>query len=153
MNDYVQIKFSLLGLMMILLLAACDNAEVKGIFIDHTLYENLSITEQIELKNLVRETLAKKEQALSKLINFWCGGGAGCYDLGFIITQIIYRIGESEFIKMTSKLTIAEIEELQFLIAAGLEYGDNDKDGEMDDKRFDTEFPSLYKKLSDKVSN
>lgn len=133
-----------------LVITSCDHSQVQGIVIDHTLYENLSISKQSELKTIVRETLSKNEKALSKLTNFWCGGGAGCYDLGFIMTQIIYKMGEQEFIKMVNKLNRNETNELSSLISAGLEYGDNDNDGKMDDKRFDTEFPKLYKALLDK---
>ncbi len=85
-------------------LISCDHAEVDGVFIDHTLYENLTIPKQIELKKLIRKTLHKDETSLTQLNEFWCGGGAGCYDLGFILTQIIYRLGEDEFIKMVVKL-------------------------------------------------
>jgi len=129
---------------------SCDHAEVDGVFIDHTLYENLTFKKQTELKTLIHETLEKDEKALTQLTMFWCGGGAGCYDLGFIITQIIYRLGEDDFIKMVAKLDSEKLLELVGLIAAGLEYGDNDKDGKMDDKKIKTEFPRLYKILSDK---
>jgi hypothetical protein len=79
-----------------------------------------------------------------------CGGAAGCYDLGFIITQIIYRIGEKEFASMVKKLNKEETNSIEGLIMAGLEYGDNDKDGKMDDKRIENEFPELQKLLKSK---
>ena len=134
----------------ILTLSSCDNAEVDGIFVDHSLYENLTISDQIDLKKQIRRTLEKDEKALTKLNNFWCGGAAGCYDLGFILTQIIYKIGEDEFIKMVLKLKKEEIVGLESLIRVGLEYGDNNKDGKIDDKKLQTEFPKLYKILTDK---
>ena len=136
--------------LIILTLSSCDHTEVDGIFVDHTLYENLTISEQIDLKKQIRRTLEKDEKALTKLNNFWCGGAAGCYDLGFIMTQIIYKIGENEFIKMVRKLKKEEIVGLESLIRVGLEYGDNNKDGKMDDKKIQTEFPKLYKLLTDK---
>ena len=134
----------------ILTLSSCDHTEVDGIFVDHTLYENLTISDQIDLKKLIRRTLEKDERALTKLNNFWCGGAAGCYDLGYIMTQIIYKIGENEFIKMVQKLKREDIVGLEGLIRVGLEYGDNNKDGKMDDKKIQTEFPKLYKILTDK---
>ena len=70
--------------------------------------------------------------------------------MGFILTQIIYKIGEDEFIKMVLKLKKEEIVGLESLIRVGLEYGDNNKDGKMDDKKIQTEFPKLYKLLTDK---
>jgi hypothetical protein len=148
-----QSKFLVIIFICISTLISCDHAEVDGVFIDHTLYENLTIPKQIELKKLIRETLKKDETALTQLNKFWCGGGAGCYDLGFIVTQIIYRLGEDEFIKMAAKLDREKLLGLEGLIAAGLEYGDNNKDGKMDNKKIETEFPKLYKMLSDKYIN
>lgn len=118
--------------------------------IDHTLYENQSYSDNRELRNLIHETLNKDEKALAKLNKFWRGGAAGCYDLGFVVTQIIYRIGEKEFATMLEKLTREETNSIEGVIMAGLEYGDNDKDGKMDDKRIENEFPELYKLLKSK---
>ena len=77
------ITILLLGLAIV----SCQQNEVNGIWIGETLYENRSFVEQQELRQLIRQTLNKDEKALAKLNNFWCGDGAGCYDLGFIITQ------------------------------------------------------------------
>lgn len=136
-----------------LTLVSCKQNEVEGILIDHTLYENRSFSEIRELRQLIKQTLDKDEKALAKLNNFWCGGGAGCYDLGFIITQIIYRQGEQEFMTMVDKLNDNEIIGLDGLIMAGLEYGDNDKDGKMDNKRIENEFPKLFELLKFKRQN
>ena len=145
------LKFILLTtLFCSLTIVSCDRSEVDGVIIEHTLYENLSFSKQIELKKLVSETLGGDEEALAGLTKFWCGGAAGCYDLGFIVTQIIYRIGENKFITMVEKLDKENGLELEGLISVGLEYGDNDKDGKMDNKMFQMEFPKLYKVLTDK---
>jgi hypothetical protein len=133
-----------------LTLTSCRQNEVDGILIDHTLYENQNLSDNRELRQLIHQTLNKDEKALAKLNKFWCGGGAGCYDLGFIITQIIYRIGEKEFASMVKKLNKEETNSIEGLIMAGLEYGDNDKDGKMDDKRIENEFPELQKLLKSK---
>ena len=90
---------------------------------------------------------------MPKLNNFWCGAAAGCYDLGFVMTQIIYKIGESEFIKIVQKLKKEDISGLEGLINVGLEYGDNNKDGKMDNMKIEIEFPRLHKILSDKYNN
>jgi len=145
-------KIFLTLLLFVTIFISCDHAEVDGIVIDHTLYENLTFAKQTELKKLVRLTLNKDENALTKLNNFWCGGAAGCYDLGYVVTQIIYRLGEDKFIKMVVKLDRERISGLEGLIAAGLEYGDNNKDGKMDNKQIETEFPKLHKLLSDKYN-
>lgn len=77
------------------------------------------------------------------LLHFECGGGAGCYDLGSIVTQIIYKLGENNFIKITNKLDAKSFITLESLISVGIEYGDNDIDGKMDYKKIETEFPKL----------
>ena len=151
-SNFLKPKIFLTILLIVMSLISCDHTKVDGIVIDHTLYENLTFSKQTELKKLVRLTLNKDENALNKLNNFWCGGAAGCYDLGFIVTQIIYRLGEDEFIKMVVKLDRDKILGLEGLIEVGLEYGDNNKDGKMDNKRIETEFPKLHKVLSDKYN-
>ena len=86
-----------------LTLTSCRQNEVDGIFIDHTLYENQSLEKNGELRQLIRQTLNKDEKALAKLNDFQCGGGAGCYDLGFTMTQFFYKIGENNFIEISKK--------------------------------------------------
>jgi hypothetical protein len=132
---------------------SCKQNEVEGILIDQTLYVNQTLSKNKELRQLIKQTLNKDEKALAKLNDFWCGGGAGCYDLGFVITQIIYRQGEQEFMTMADKLNYKEIRGLESLIMAGLEYGDNDKDGKMDNKRIENEFPKLFELLKSKRQN
>ena len=134
-------------------MVSCKQNEVEGILIDHTLYVNQTLSKNKELRQLIKQTLNKDEKALEKLNDFWCGGGAGCYDLGFIITQIIYRQGEQEFMTMVDKLNYNEIIGLEGLIMVGLEYGDNDRDGKMDNKKFDNEFPELLQILKAKKVN
>lgn len=133
-----------------LTLVSCKQNEVEGILIDQTLYVNQTLSKNKELRQLIRQTLNKDEKALTKLTDFWCGGGAGCYDLGFIVTQIIYKLGEKDFMTMVDKLDNKEIRGLEGLIMAGLEYGDNDRDGKMDNKRFENEFPELFQILKAK---
>ena len=94
-------------LMLAFLITACKQNEVKGIIIDSTLYTNQSISytnqsisENKELRLLIEQTLNKDETALAKLSDFWCGGASGCYDLGFIVTQIIYKLGVEDFVTM-----------------------------------------------------
>jgi hypothetical protein len=143
-------KIILTAFIIGLTLVSCKQNEVEGILIDHTLYENQTFSKNKELRQLIKQTLNKDEKALAKLNDFWCGGGAGCYDLGFIVTQIIYRQGENDFMSMVAKLEFKEILGLEGLISAGLEYGDNDKDGKMDNKRIENEFPELFELLKSK---
>lgn len=136
-----------------LILTSCKRNEVDGILIEHTLYVHQSFSYNKELRQLIRNTLNKNEKALSKLIDFSCGGGAGCYDLGFIVTQIIYKLGEKDFMTMVDNLDNKEIPVLESLIMVGLEYGDNDKDGKMDNNSIENEFPILFKLLKSKRQN
>jgi len=131
---------------------SCQQKEVNGIWIGETLYENQSFVKQQELRQLIRQTLNKDEKALAKLCGFWCGGGAGCYDLGFVVTQIIYSIGEKDFIAMASTLDKEQSATLESLIMAGLEYGDQNKDGKADGKTVETEFPALFERLKSKIN-
>ncbi|MCW8897805.1 MAG: hypothetical protein OQJ96_04045 [Flavobacteriales bacterium] len=127
---------------------SCKQNEVNGIIIGLTLSENQSLSENRELIQLIKDALNLNEQAIPKLINFPCGGAAGCYDLGFVLTQIIYQIGEDEFIEMILLLDTNYINKLQGLIMAGLEYGDNNNDGKSDNKKIEKEFPTLNEILT-----
>ena len=134
-------------LLFILTLHSCKERETNGIVIGETLYVHQDYETNKELRNLIQEALNHNEKAIPKLTNFPCGGSAGCYDLGFILTQIIYQIGEEKFNQMVLQLDTNEVNGLRSLIRAGLEYGDNDKDGKMDDKRIEKEFQILDKTL------
>lgn len=126
---------------------------MRFIKVEHTLYKNLSSKKRDEPTNRLRKTLVNNEKALGDVSRFWRGGAAGCYDLGFVVTQRIYRIGEDKFAEMASKLTEEERQALNELISVGLEYGDNNNDGKPDDKRGATEFQKLFRVLSLKVEN
>lgn len=146
-------KILVLSIIFGLTLVSCKQNKVEGILIDHTLYENQSFSKNKELSQLIKKTLNKDEEALAKLNDFWCGGGAGCYGLGFIFTQIIYRIGEQDFIKMVDKLSYEKLKGLEWWIMLGLEYGDNDKDGKMDHRKIENEFPELLSLIKSKQEN
>ncbi len=60
--------------------------------------------------------------------------------MGYIVSQLVYRIGEHEFIQMTSKLTKQQQIEIRNYIEVGLEYGHNNL-------KIEHEFPELDKIL------
>jgi hypothetical protein len=128
-------------ILVILLFIGCKQDNVAGIYIADTLYTNRSYAENKRLCNLIEGTLDKDKDSLVRLIDFNCGGGAGCYDLGFVVVQIIYKLGEPAFSDIVSKLTESEKSHLKGCIYAGLEYG-YDKP-----RLFDVEFPMLYELL------
>ena len=73
--------------------------------------------------------------------------GESAYDLGYVLTQIIYMIGEDEFLKTINNLTNDEKAILISFINVGLEYGDNDYHNIQDNKRIEYEFPLIQQKL------
>ena len=138
----------LLGLMFITLLS-CRQKSINGVIIGRDLYVMQSYSKNRELCSYIERTLKKDQKALVELTVFWCGGAAGCYDLSYVITQIIFKVGEKEFIGLTNGLTKLQRANLMSLIDAGLEYGDNNYDGKMDDAHFETTFPALYRVLNE----
>ncbi|MBJ6367501.1 hypothetical protein [Snuella sedimenti] len=121
---------------------SCKQNQIEGIEIGHTLYTNQSLKQNKELTDLIARIIKKDSKALEELTEFWCGGGAGCYDLGIITSEIVYKIGEDNFIKMTSKLNTKQKNNLEGLLNAGLEYGYEP------DRNLNVEFPNLYKFLN-----
>lgn len=138
----------IIALLALLYLAQTIYIKKQDIWVGWTLEVHQSYQENIRLRYLMSKVLNKESEYLPEIINFDCGGGAGCYDLGFVITQIIYRVGEDEFITMMSVLTIEDKFLLESLIRVGLAYGDNDRDGMMDNWDINTEFPKLVQIFS-----
>ena len=136
-------------LSLIFIVISCKSDKVDGIIIGDTLFVHQSFSENQEMKNLIYQALKKDKNAITGITNFPNGGAASSYDLGYVLTQIIYRIGENDFAKILKEIPKSERNEIEGLIAVGLEYGDNDYDGIMDDKRMETEFPKLTEILKE----
>jgi hypothetical protein len=128
---------------LIFTLLGCKKKEVDGIKIGHTLFTNQSLGQNKKLSELITRTLNKDSKALSELTEFWCGGGAGCYDLGIILSEIVYKMGQSEFIKISSELESDQKKSLKGLLNAGLEYGYEP------DRKIEIEFQNLNKLLTE----
>lgn len=131
--------------LLVFTLLSCKEKVVDGIEIGQGLYVGQSLEQNKKLSELITQTLNKDSNALSELTDFWCGGGAGCYDLGLVFTQIVYRIGETDFIKMAEKLTEKQKGSLKGFLDVGFEYGD------YENKKSETEFPKLTKILNGKT--
>lgn len=129
-------------------LISCNPKEVDGIIIGNNIEYKDNFGNKIS--DLIKLTLQKDQNSLRRLKNYGCQGGASCYDLGYVITQIIYKLGETEFISIIDNLDEKELFGIEGLIEVGLEYGDNNYDGKMDNKKFENEFPTLKKVLSNK---
>lgn len=144
-----KLKFLIITIILLNILS-CKKKEIEGIIIGNTLLENQTVEENKKLDTIILKTLNGDYNSLRRLNHFQCGDGAGCYDIGYIITQVIYKLGEAKFIKMVEKLDDRELYEIEDYIKVGLEYGDNDYDGEIDNKKIEIEFPRLFKVLKAK---
>lgn len=131
---------------LVLLLISCNKNEVNGIHINGAYTEFQSFSENNKLILLIEKTLNKDPKSLKELIEFDCGGASFCYDLGSVLTQIIYKIGEDDFIIMTNSLSERQKQTLCALIGVGLEYGFR-VDSINENKTFEFQFPKLYKVL------
>ncbi len=110
----------LLSLISVFYLAPKD--EVDGIKIPKSTYlEN--IVDAAKYRLLIKGTIQGELKDLEELINFWCGGGAGCYDHGAVIVQIMYKVGDRHFYTTAQKLSHKNMITLGGFIAAGFEYG------------------------------
>ena len=139
----------ILLLFLAIILVSCKKEKVDGIIIGDTLFVHQSLTENRKMENLIYKALTKEKKAIVELKNFPNGGAASSYDLGYILTQIIYRIGETNFADILREIPKSERNGFDGLIAVGLEYGDNDYDGKMDNKRMETEYPKLTEILNE----
>ncbi|MFD2696970.1 hypothetical protein ACFSQ0_03120 [Mesonia sediminis] len=139
----------ILLLFLTIILVSCKKEKVDGIIIGDTLFVHQSLTENRKMENLIYKALKKEKKAIVELKNFPNGGAASSYDLGYVLTQIIYRIGETNFADILREIPKSERNGFDGLIAVGLEYGDNDYDGKMDNKRMETEFPKLTEILNE----
>ncbi|MBS9779557.1 MAG: hypothetical protein KGV51_02920 [Moraxellaceae bacterium] len=142
----------LVSVILMLYLTSCSNGikteEVRGIEISGTLFANQSYRSNQQLAKLIERALDKDKSAIVKIANFNCGGGAGCYDLGYVLSQIVYQLGEDEFTNLIKNFSPLDKGRIEMLLRCGLEYGDNDYDGKMDNTTLEVAFPTLSKVLT-----
>ena len=139
-------KNLLIYFLLIFTLLSCKQKVVDGIKIGQDLYVGQSLKQNEKLSALITKTLNYNSKALPELIEFWCGGGAGCYDLGFVFTQIVYKIGETDFLKMSSDLNKVQKSSLKGFLDVGFEYGN------YENKKTETEFPKLNEFLIGEIN-
>lgn len=138
---------SLFTILIVSVFAGCEQRSVDGIIIGSDLYGMQTFSANRKLCSIIRRILNKDQRAIVELTDYWCGGASGCYDLGYVLTQIVYKVGEKEFINLIQGLPKNKKQELLSLIGAGLEYGDNNYDGKMDETTIEVALPSLNKAL------
>lgn len=136
-------KRILIALFIMFSLISCLKNNINGIIISDTLLSNQSFQENKNLNKIINQCLNKEFNGFKKLLEYNCGEGTGCYNLGYILTQIIFRIGEDDYIKVISKLSKKDQINLNSFIKVGLEYGDNNYDEKMDNLRINDTFPKI----------
>lgn len=137
-------KNFLICIAIVFIVIGCNKKQVNGIEIGYNLYSNQTYAENKNLVDLIVQTLNKDKESFSDLINYWCGGGSGCYDLGFVFTQLVYDLGEVNFTKMVINLNQKERFQLKGHLEVGFEYGN------YSGKKLEVEFPILAEILTNK---
>jgi len=133
-------------LVLFLMLIGCNKTEVEGITVNRAFVESQSHADNVKLMTLVEQTLDHNEKALADLIEFPCGGASYCYDLGSVIAQIVYTMGEDDFAEMIASLNKIQQRDLLNLIEVGLEYGFQ-LDPKAKNQIIQNQFPTLYNQL------
>jgi hypothetical protein len=101
----------------------CQPQEVEGIAINGTLTDQQDYPTNRRMRQLISLALHHDSQALAELVAFDCGGAARCYDLGDVILQLLCRVGEPEFMRMTANFSTQQQREVRSFLEVGLEYG------------------------------
>ena len=114
------VVIAMAGLLVFILI---PQDSVRGIKFDGTLYANQTFWENFQYRRLIRNFLDGDRNSLAKLVDAECGGGAGCYDHGAALVQILMRIGDYRFSEATRALDNTAKSHLGFLMATGFEYG------------------------------
>ncbi|WP_178986574.1 hypothetical protein [Winogradskyella helgolandensis] len=132
---------------------SCKTDNVEGIILENTLVVHQDYSKNRKMVSFIKSSLNKDSEAFKQLIHFPTGGGESSYNLGYVITQIIYRLSEDEIIRIIKNYNLRDLKNLEGMIGVGLEYGDNDYDGRMDETYFKNEFPKLSKYINEKTKN
>ena len=126
---------------------SCTVKEYKKVVIPYSI-NNRSDLMSWKLKGIIDSAFRMESDAFRDFIVLSnTVEGESAYDLGYVLTQIIYMIGEDEILKTINNLTNDEKAILISFINVGLEYGDNDYDNIQDNKRIEDEFPLIQQKL------
>ena len=134
----------LLILSLVTILLSCSVKEYEEIKIPYSIHIRTDFLDR-KIKNVIKSALNSKPNTFKDYIKLSDEvDGESAYDLGFVLTQIIDRIGEDEFLNLTKNLNSSEKQLLRSFIEVGLEYGDNNYDGKMDEERIE----NIYKKIN-----
>lgn len=134
-------KFAVL--LSLFLLNSCIKENISGIYLGDTLTVHQSYQENRELIQIVEKSLEGDVSSIEKLPDIWCGGASGCYDLGFVITQIIDKLTEGIFIEKLMQIEYSQVTKFNGFIIVGLEYGNYPTK-----MNYEVKYPHLYRYLN-----
>jgi hypothetical protein len=101
-----------------------------GVHIDgSTLDAVLPPVASLRYRLLIRQATAGDRAAVKKLVDFDCGGAAGCYDHGEVLVDVMRIMGDRSFSTAAGSLDVEERQALHSLILAGIEYGRKEVNG------------------------
>ena len=128
-------------------LISCSVKEYDGIKIPYSIHIRTDFLDR-KVRNVIKSALNYESNAFKEFIELSneVDGESG-YDLGYVLTQVINRIGEDKFIELTKELTNNEKQLLKSFIRVGLEYGDNNYDGKMDNERIEKIYVKINQEL------
>lgn len=126
---------------------SCKKEKIQDITIGTTLVENQSYSDNRALSNLIVQTLDGNNESLKKLIYFDCGSGSGCYDLGYIIKQIVDKLGEATFNNMIIDFSPDDLIYLKELIRVGMMYNHQNSGC----SNFDKCYPKISETIKAKI--
>ena len=113
-----------------LLYTLCLRDAALGVHIDgSTLDAVLNPVDSLRYRLLIRQSTAGDQAAMKKLVDFDCGGAAGCYDHGEVLVDVMRIMGDRSFSTAASSLDAKERQLLYFLILCGIEYGRKENNG------------------------
>jgi hypothetical protein len=123
---------------------------VDGVDVSDMAVSMPSAAERYEYHRHLKLLLAERDpDALKYLINANCGGGAGCYDHGRTLVQVLVKLGDPSFSGIIPQLHKEESGLLFNLLSAGYEYGGFSAFPDWED--FKDGFPLTFKALNEKV--
>ncbi len=122
-----------------------NQVEIDGIKITRELYTMMNSAEKVQYKTLFKNSLDGNLAALKDLTKFNCGGGSLCYSHGEMLVKIVDQIGEEKAVKALPSMNSQEKSYFKFLLMAGLEYGEFERNNKS--QVIARRFPQLSKAL------
>ncbi|MGE5107776.1 MAG: hypothetical protein ACM3H8_09540 [Sphingobacteriales bacterium] len=139
-------RHSVIIIFLTILISCTTKTRVDGVQIGNTLHEQQDFSTNIRFAELIHQSLNRNTEAFAELLRFPCGGAAGCYDLGSVITQIVYKVGEQNFSEMIKNFSKEQKHDIRNYLEVGLEYGYR-VEKSAPNKTVDQQFPFLNKML------